>query len=247
MLVIPVITIDGPSGVGKSTLCKAIGRLLKWNILNSGAIYRSLALICIEQKINVLQLERSIKHILIDFNLNFVYKNNKFIVFLDNRDISQIIRKQEVSELSSYIAEKPLIRNALLQKQRDFLKTPGLIADGRDMGTIIFPDAKVKIFLNASLEERTKRRKLQLKKQGFSVNFEKLFNQIKDRDERDYNRKISPLLPASDALIINSEHISFKQVLNNTLQYAQEKYLIIKDNNLYQGLGIGNVKQHHKT
>ncbi|WP_204162668.1 (d)CMP kinase [Pantoea sp. SoEX] len=227
MLVIPVITIDGPSGVGKSTLCKTLGKLLKWNILHSGAIYRSLALSCIKNKINILQIERSIRYILLNFNLKFVYKNNEFAVFLDNIDVTDRINEQEISDLSSNIAKIPIVRKALLKKQYDFLKEPGLIADGRDMGSVIFPNARAKIFLNASLEERARRRKLQLKKKGFDVNFEKLLYQIKKRDETDCNRKISPLLPAKDALIINSENVPFNQVVSIALKHAKKKYSII--------------------
>ncbi|WP_241973699.1 (d)CMP kinase [Candidatus Pantoea edessiphila] len=224
-MAIPIITIDGPSGAGKSTICKAIGKLLSWNILDSGAIYRSVALLSLNKKLNVLDLKNLSKCILSNFNIKFFYKNSEIRVLLNSKDITDKIREEQISKLSCSIAESSTIRNILIEKQRSFLKEPGLIADGRDMGTVIFPHAPVKIFLDASLEERTRRRKLQLKKKGFNVKFGLLFQEMKKRDEHDYNRKISPLFPATDAIIINSEHISINQIIENILQYAQEKLL----------------------
>ncbi|PPI88085.1 cytidylate kinase [Candidatus Pantoea edessiphila] len=223
MVITPIITIDGPSGVGKSALCKNIGRLLKWNILNSGDIYRTLALFYSNHNIDILKSEKSLFQKLSNFDIKFFHEKNKIKVLLNSIDVTDKIREEKISKISSIIAESPIIRNFLLEKQRCFVKKPGLVADGRDMGTVVFPYAPLKIFLNSSLEERTRRRKLQLKKIGFNVKFEFLLNEMKKRDERDYNRKISPLLPASDALIINSEKISLNQVTEKILQHVQEK------------------------
>ncbi|PPI86862.1 (d)CMP kinase [Candidatus Pantoea edessiphila] len=225
MAVVPVITIDGPSGVGKSTICKEMGKLLKWNILDSGAIYRSLAFVAINNHINLTNSKDLFLHLYSNFDIKFFNIDNEFRVILNKEDVTDKIREEKISKLSSILATLPVIRKLLLIKQRNFVKQPGLIADGRDMGTVVFPYAKLKIFLYASLEERANRRNLQLKKNGFNVKFERLLKEIKNRDDRDYNRKIAPLLPASDALIINSENISVEEVIEKIKQYAQKKLL----------------------
>ncbi|MDU3078976.1 MAG: (d)CMP kinase, partial [Mixta calida] len=138
-------------------------------------------------------------------------------------DVTGEIRTQDVSNAASKVAAFPRVREALLRRQRAFRDAPGLIADGRDMGTVVFPDAPVKIFLDASSEERAHRRMLQLQEKGFSVNFERLLAEIKERDERDRNRAIAPLVPAEDALVLDSTSMSIEQVIDTALSYARDK------------------------
>ena len=142
---------------------------------------------------------------------------------LEGEDVTSAIRTQEVSNTASRVAAFPRVREALLRRQRAFREEPGLIADGRDMGTVVFPDAPVKIFLDASPEERAQRRMLQLQKSGIDVNFERLLSEIKERDDRDRNRAIAPLVPAADALVLDSTSMSIEQVIEQALDYARQK------------------------
>ncbi|VFP79003.1 Cytidylate kinase [Candidatus Erwinia haradaeae] len=223
---IPVITIDGPSGAGKGKLCQEITNILKWNFLDSGAIYRALALLALENQINT-NSEEDLCIIAMHLKITFYSENGKVQVILENKDISEKIRSQTISNLASRIAILPRLREVLLSFQRKFRVLPGLVTDGRDMGSIVFPDALVKIFLDASLSERVNRRKLQLQNNGFSVNFNNLVNQIQERDERDYYRSTSPLLLAPDALKIDSTNIPMKQVLKIALSYVYEKLTLL--------------------
>ena len=200
----PVITIDGPSGAGKGTLCKAMAEALQWHLLDSGAIYRVLALAA-------------------HLDVRFVSTDGNLEVILEGEDVSGEIRTQEVANAASQVAAFPRVREALLRRQRGFREAPGLIADGRDMGTVVFPDAPVKIFLDASSEERAHRRMLQLQEKGFSVNFDRLLSEIKERDDRDRNRAVAPLVPAQDALVLDSTSLTIEQVIEKALQYARQK------------------------
>ena len=207
----PVITIDGPSGAGKGTLCKAMAEALQWHLLDSGAIYRVLALAALPHHVDVASEDARVS------------TNGNLEVILEGEDVSGEIRTQEVANAASQVAAFPRVREALLRRQRAFRELPGLIADGRDMGTVVFPDAPVKIFLDASSEERAHRRMLQLQEKGFSVNFERLLAEIKERDDRDRNRAVAPLVPAADALVLDSTTLSIEQVIEKALQYARQK------------------------
>lgn len=218
----PVITIDGPSGAGKGTLCKAMADALQWHLLDSGAIYRVLALAALHHQVDV-SSEEALVPIAAHLDVRFVSHDGEMEVILEGEDVSTEIRSQDVSNTASRVAAFPRVREALLRRQRGFRELPGLIADGRDMGTVVFPDAPVKIFLDASSEERASRRMLQLQEKGFSVNFERLLSEIKERDERDRNRAIAPLVPAADALVLDSTTISIEQVIEIALNYAREK------------------------
>ncbi|ROR11258.1 (d)CMP kinase [Erwinia sp. JUb26] len=221
----PVITIDGPSGAGKGTLCKAMAEALQWHLLDSGAIYRVLALAALHHQVDITS-EEALVPMAAHLDVRFVSSQGEMEVILEGEDVSGEIRTQDVSNTASKVAAFPRVREALLRRQRGFRELPGLIADGRDMGTVVFPDAPVKIFLDASSEERAHRRMLQLQEKGFSVNFERLLSEIKERDERDRNRAIAPLVPADDALVLDSTTMSIEQVIEVALKYAREKLAI---------------------
>ncbi|WP_151992714.1 (d)CMP kinase [Buttiauxella massiliensis] len=217
----PVITIDGPSGAGKGTLCKAMAEALQWHLLDSGAIYRVLALAALHHQVDVTS-EDALVPLAAHLDVRFVASNGNLEVILEGEDVSAEIRTQEVANAASQVAAFPRVREALLRRQRAFREAPGLIADGRDMGTVVFPDAPVKIFLDASSEERAHRRMLQLQEKGFSVNFERLLAEIKERDDRDRNRAVAPLVPAADALVLDSTSMSIDEVIKQALTYAQK-------------------------
>lgn len=217
-----VITVDGPSGAGKGTLCKALAEALQWHLLDSGAIYRVLALAALHHQVN-LESEEALAPLAAHLDVRFVVRDGELEVILEGEDVSGEIRTQDVANAASKVAAFPRVREALLRRQRNFREAPGLIADGRDMGTVVFPDAPVKIFLDASSEERANRRMLQLQEKGISVNFERLLAEIKERDERDRNRPVAPLVAAHDALILDSTSMSIEQVIEKALHYARER------------------------
>jgi cytidylate kinase len=202
----PVITVDGPSGAGKGTLCKALAEAFGWHLLDSGAIYRVLALAALHHQVDIVSEDALVP----------------LAAHLEGEDVTHEIRTETVGNTASQAAAFPRVREALLRRQRAFKEMPGLIADGRDMGTVVFPEAPVKIFLDASPEERANRRMLQLQEKGFSVNFERLLAEIKERDDRDRNRPIAPLVPAQDALMLDSTSMSIDAVIEKALAYATE-------------------------
>lgn len=217
----PVITVDGPSGAGKGSLCKALAEALGWRLLDSGAIYRVLALAALHHQVDITS-EEALVPLAAHLDVRFLAHNGKLQVILEGEDVSNEIRTEDVGNTASQAAAFPRVREALLRRQRAFRVAPGLIADGRDMGTVVFPDAPVKIFLDANSEERAQRRMLQLQDKGFNVNFERLLAEIKERDDRDRNRAIAPLVPASDALVLDSTSMSIEEVIHQALTYAQK-------------------------
>ncbi|CAL1329390.1 (d)CMP kinase [Candidatus Providencia siddallii] len=222
-IIIPVITIDGTSSSGKGTVCNILSNELKWNFLDSGIIYRTLALAAIYKKINT-KSENSLVSLIINLNVRFVFNKHIAKIFLDGKDITDKIRNENISILASKIATFKKVRHALLFLQRSFRKLPGLIADGRDMGTVVFPDASVKIFLDASLQIRTKRRMKQLQKKGLYINFEDLLKKIKERDLRDHNREFNPLIAAKNSLILDSSKMSIEEIIKVIKNYIKKKY-----------------------
>lgn len=218
---VPVISIDGPSGAGKGALCKELSKSLLWPLLDSGAIYRVLALQAIYKKIDV-NNEKNLVILAGNLDINFLFEKDEVAITMQGKDVSQEIRNEIVGNIASKISRFPLIRKILLDLQRTFRVLPGLIADGRDMGTVVFPDSAVKIFLDASLEERTYRRMLQLQNKGFSVNFKCLLSEIKKRDDRDRNRIVASLMPASDALILDCTNLTIEDVALKVLAHAKK-------------------------
>jgi cytidylate kinase len=195
---------------------------LQWHLLDSGAIYRVLALAALHHQVDI-ESEEALVPIAAHLDVRFVSQNGDMQVILEGEDVTGEIRTQEVSNTASRVAAFPRVREALLRRQRGFRELPGLIADGRDMGTVVFPEAPVKIFLDASPEERAQRRMLQLQDNGFNVNFDRLLAEIKERDDRDRNRVIAPLVAAGDALVLDSTEMSIDQVIEKALHYAREK------------------------
>jgi len=218
-----VITIDGPGGSGKGTICRLLAQRLGWQLLDSGAIYRVLALAAMHHQI-VCDDEEALQPLAAHLDVQFSSDEQGNIrITLEGENVSHTIRTQEVADLASKIASLPRVREALLRRQRAFADEPGLIADGRDMGTVVFPQAEVKIYLTASPEERARRRYLELKEKGFDVNIDDLLNEIQARDERDMNRATAPLKPAADAYILDSTNKPIEQVLEEVLNYAGMK------------------------
>ena len=217
-----IITVDGPSGAGKGTLCYALAEKLGFALLDSGAIYRVTALAALKRNADLTN-ETALADLARHLDIQFVPKNGEVNVLLGGMDVSHLIRTQEVADAASKVAVFPQVRAALLQLQQDFAKNDGLIADGRDMGTVVFPDAQVKLFLDASAEERAKRRYNQLQNKGISGNFAQILAEIKERDLRDRNRVVAPLKPADDAFLLDSTTLSIDEVICQALSYIQQR------------------------
>ena len=209
---IPVITIDGPGGSGKGTIAMRLAGELGWHLLDSGALYRIVAVAALDHRVAD-DDEVRLAALASDLDVEFSFNGNVMAVRLEGSDITNRLRLEEVGTLASRVATIPAVRRALIERQRAFRQPPGLVADGRDMGTVIFPDAKLKIFLTASVEERATRRYKQLKEKGESVNLSRLFKDIEKRDERDSTRSIAPLKPAIDAHLVDSTDLSIDQVM----------------------------------
>jgi cytidylate kinase len=218
---VPVVAIDGPGGSGKGTIAARLARDLGWHLLDSGALYRLVALAALDRGVAE-DDEAALARIAVELDAEFVFSEQGMQVLLDGLDVSGRLRSEEVSAFSSRIAALPGVRAALVQRQRAFRQAPGLVADGRDMGTVIFPDAKLKIFLTASAEARAERRHKQLKEKGESVNLSRLFRDIEKRDERDRSRAVSPLKPADDAHVIDSTELSIDEVLRKVHELLNE-------------------------
>ena len=195
-------------------------------LLDSGAIYRVTALAALQRKTDLTN-ETDLAELARHLDIQFIPQNGEVNIFLAGMDVSRLIRTQEVADAASKVAVFQKVRSALLQLQQDFAKNDGLIADGRDMGTVVFPNAQVKLFLDASAEERAKRRYKQLQNKGINGNFAQILAEIKERDFRDRNREVAPLKPADDALLLDSTTLSIDEVIDQALAYIQEKVSVL--------------------
>jgi len=220
---LPVIAIDGPSGSGKGTIARRVAQALDWHLLDSGALYRLVALAA-ARKGQTDAPEDELAAIASDLEVRFeVDDSGEERVWLGDADVSTELRTEECGRLASYVAALPAVRQALLGLQKGFRQAPGLVADGRDMGTTVFPDAMLKVFLTASAEERAKRRHKQLKDKGIDVSLPALSRDIEDRDRRDSERSVAPLRPADDARLLDSSNQTIDEVTQTVLDWAYER------------------------
>ena len=217
----PVIAIDGPGGSGKGTISMRLAEKLGWHLLDSGALYRLVAVAALDRGVKA-DDESGLAKVASELDASFDVSPDGVTIMLDGQGITERLRAHETSEMASNVAAFPQVRSALTGRQRAFRQSPGLVADGRDMGTVIFPDAILKVFLTASAEARAQRRYKQLKDKGESVNLPRLFQDIKKRDERDSSRAVAPLKPAADAHVIDSTEMSIKEVLQTIHKLLDE-------------------------
>ena len=210
-----MIAIDGPSASGKGTVAQAVAQTLGFHYLDSGALYRIVGLAVMGSGAN-LDLESDVLRILLQINIKFSSKH----IFLDGTDVAEAIREEPVSAAASKVGAHARVRQALLERQRDFRQLPGLVADGRDMGSVIFPDARVKIYLTASAEARAQRRYKQLIGKGFDANITALLQDIQLRDQRDSERAAAPLLKSADAIEVDTTHLTVAQSIACVLGYC---------------------------
>lgn len=215
MMHIPVLTIDGPSGAGKGTISRLIAKKLGWHYLDSGSIYRSLAIALLKQAVD---LADEAKIIAIAQNMKLEFEcADELIVKLDGENITPRLGLENTGNVASMVAVLPEVRKILLQKQKDFKRQPGLVADGRDMGTVVFPEAENKVFLTASAAKRAERRYKQLIEKGIDANLLQIKNEIEERDCRDMTRKTAPLTMASDAFYIDSSEMTIEAVIEEVM------------------------------
>lgn len=220
-----IITIDGPSGAGKGTVCALLAQELGYHLLDSGALYRITGLAA-QRKNIALDNEDQVAQVAANLDVAFKPSAQGVAVVLEGDDVSTTIRTEEVGSLASQVAALPKVRDALLQRQRDFAIAPGLVADGRDMGTVVFTEAPVKVFLTASAEERGQRRYKQLLEKGIRGSLPALIEDIRARDERDSNRAVAPLKPAQDAVVIDSTSLSIDEVCQKVMNLVRNAGLI---------------------
>ena len=217
-----IITIDGPSGSGKGTVCHILASKLGWNLLDSGALYRILAYAALQKKI-ALDNDTVLASLALNLQVEFISNGIGVDTILNGENVGDKLRTENVAEAASKVASIQVVRDALLERQKAFYQAPGLIADGRDMGTVVFPEAPIKVFLDASAEERAQRRFNQLQNKGFDVSIAQILSEIIDRDYRDRNRTVAPLRPASDAIEIDSTSLTIDEVVAQVVDLIKLK------------------------
>ena len=220
----PILAIDGPGGAGKGTISCLMAERLGWHLLDSGALYRLTAYAANKHGV-ALDDERNLAQLAQTLDVSFPVKQATPLTLLEGESVGQAIRNEQVGEWASQVAALPGVRSALLQRQRDFRLLPGLVADGRDMGTVVFPDASLKIFLTASAEERARRRHLQLQEAGVDANLSSLLKEIQARDARDTQRSVAPLKPADDAITLDSTRLSIPEVVEQLTEWLTQRGL----------------------
>jgi cytidylate kinase len=218
---VPVIAIDGPSGSGKGTIARGLARRLGWNLLDSGALYRLVALVATERSV-ALDNAEELAEAAATMDVEFSSANDSERILLSGRDVTRQLRTEEVGATASVVAALPRVREALLDRQRAFARQPGLIADGRDMGSMVFPQATLKVFLTATPEERARRRHNQLKEKGIDVSLPALSREIAERDARDANRKVAPLRTAEGAHILDTTGMTPTEVVEQVVTWLEE-------------------------
>ncbi len=222
-----VIAVDGPGGAGKGELTRRLAGMLDFDLLDSGAIYRVLGYAVRKAGLALFDEDSVVQEAKL-LNLSFECLDDGVHVLLGGEDVSSAIRTEEAGNNASKVAAYPSVRLALLERQREFLREPGLVADGRDMGTVVFPKAQVKIFLDASSEVRAKRRCLQLEAKNKPADYETILKEIQERDDRDCNRPVAPLKPAEDAFIIDSSDMDIETVVKTAVDYIKSKTTLLK-------------------
>lgn len=223
---VPIITVDGPSGSGKGTICRLLAEKLGWKLLDSGALYRLTALAAAHHGVAMTDKEALVvlaAHL--DIRFNIIDDKEEVQIILEGEEVTQAIRTEAVGNDASKVAAIPDVRTALLERQRAFAERPGLVADGRDMGTVVFPNAPLKIYLDASVEERANRRYNQLINKGLSASLENILADLQERDARDMNRSVAPLKAADDAIILDSTSMTIEAVLGAILEEARHRGL----------------------
>lgn len=226
-MTVPVLTLDGPSGSGKGTVASRLAGVLGWHLLDSGALYRLVALGAARRGIDM-QDETALADYALNMDVDFEVQEDtgEVLAKLDGEPVGNAIRTEQVGNDASKVAAQDGVRQALLQRQRDFRQPPGLVADGRDMGTTVFPDAGLKIYLTASAEVRAERRYKQLKDKGISASLAGLQQEIAERDARDTERQSSPLKPATDAIELDTSSLGIDEVVERVLERCRERFAI---------------------